>query len=117
MITTHLHGVPFHSYGANEEILAKNAADMLNRHYPGHLWAVHVNTEQGVLVIKNFAMSFRYGYILHLNKLDADLKKVLRAGGEYLERAKMKRGHWNGVIAKHVDGMPDKHQPFNGIVI
>lgn len=113
-----LHAVPYHSYGANEEILAKNAADLLNKHYPNHLWAVYIDSEKtgGVMVIKNFAISYRYGYVLHLNKLDPELKRVIQAGGELLERASMKRGSWNGHNATYVDGMKAKHQPFRGII-
>lgn len=102
-----------HTYTSNDEILAKQAADMLNKHYPGHLWAVNVNSDEkgGIMVIKNFSVSFRYGYTLHLTKLDVDMKKVMRAGGEILERAKMHRGTGRGELATHVDGLPDKHQP------
>jgi hypothetical protein len=118
-MNTTLHGVPYHTYGANEEILAKNAADLLNKHYPNHLWAVHVNSEEkgGVMVIKNFSISFRYGYVLHLNKLDPEMKKVLMAGGEILERAKMKRGKWNGLNATHIDGVKSSHQPYRGLIV
>jgi len=71
------------------------------------------------MFIKNFSISFRYGYTLHIDKLDPELNKVLMAGGEILERAKMKRGLWNGENAEHVDGLPDHHQPIPhlGIVI
>lgn len=103
-----------HTYTASDEILAKRAAEMLNKHYPGHLWAVNVNSDEkgGVMVIKNFSVSFRYGYTLHLSKLDTGLKKVMRAGGEILERAKMRRGYGIGEKASHVDGLPDRHQPI-----
>lgn len=106
-----------HTYTSNDEILAKRAADMLNRHYPGHLWAVNVNSDEkgGVMVIKNFSVSYRYGYTLHLSKLDVDLKKVMRAGGEILERARMRRGSGTGDNALYVDGLPDRHQPIPGI--
>ena len=120
-VSTELQTFDGHTYDANDEILAKRCADLLNKHYPGHLWAVNVNATPsgGCLFIKNFSISFRYGYTLHINKLDPELKKVLRAGGEILERAKMKRGLWNGENAKRVDGLPDRHQPIErlGIVI
>lgn len=117
MIVTELHAVPAHTYGANEEILAKNAADLLNKHYPNHLWAVFVDSEGGILVIKNFSVSYRYGYVLHIAKLDPELKRVVRAGGEILERARMKRGSWDGQNAQYVEGVAQKHQPFRGIIV
>lgn len=120
-VETELKAIDGHTYDGNDEILAKRCADMLNRHFPGHLWAVNVNATEtgGVVIIKNFSISFRYGYTLHIEKLDPELKKVLRAGGEILERAKMRRGYWNGEKATYVDGLPDKHQPIPelGIII
>jgi len=120
MITT-LQTFDGHTFTANDEILAKRAADMLNKHYPGHLWAVNVNSEEtgGVLIIKNFSVSYRYGYILHIAKLDAKLKKVLMAGGEILERARMARGSFKGATPDYIDGVLDKHQPIKelGIII
>jgi len=110
-----------HTFTANDEILAKRAADMLNKHYPGYIWAVNVNSEEkgGVLIIKNFSVSYRYGYVLHIAKLDAKLKKVLMAGGEILERARMARGWFRGGMPTHIDGVLDKHQPITelGIII
>lgn len=114
-----LHSTPGHTYTANDEILAKRAADLLDKHYPNHLWAVFVNSEEqgGVMHIKNFSISYRYGMVLHLNKLDPDLKKVIRSGGELLERAAMARGKWNGRQAGSLEGA--KHQPIPelGIII
>lgn len=100
---------------------AKAVAEKLNAHYPGHLWAVKVDSERsgGIVIIQNYAVSFKYGYILKLARLyfDPDLKCVIKAGGEILERAKMKRGWWDGQDATHIDGLPDKHQPVNGIIV
>ena len=112
-------GEPGHEL--DEVDLAKRCADKLNQQYPGHPWAVHINSEQlgGVLEIKNFAVSFRYGYVLKLERVyqDPSLKCVVRAGGEILERAGMIRGRWNGQDAEHIDGVLDKHQPFGGIIV
>jgi hypothetical protein len=121
MIVTNILAIDGHTYTACDEILAKRAADLLNKHYPGHLWAVNVNADEkgGVMIIKNFSISYRYGYTLHLTKLDAKLRKVLMAGGEILERARMARASWNGQGPRFIDGVPDKHQPIPsmGIII
>ena len=109
------------TWDANDEILAKRAADLLNSHYPGYLWAVNVNSTPtgGVLIIKNFTLSYRYGWTLHITKLDNKLKKVIMAGGDFLERARMNRGRWKEEELKYIDGVPDKHQPIPelGIII
>jgi len=101
-----------HTFGKSDEMLARDAAETLNKHYPGHLWAVNVNSDPkgGIMVIKNFAISSTFGMTLHLAKLDPTLKKVVMAGGELLERAKMLRGKAQGDKATYVDGIPDKYQ-------
>lgn len=118
---TNLFTMDGHTYTACDEILAKNASELLNKHYPGYLWAVNVNSEEkgGVMIIKNFSISYRYGYTLHIAKLDAKLRKVIKAGGEILERASMARGLNQGNFPKFIDGVKDKHQPIPelGIII
>lgn len=97
--------------------LAKECADLLQSHYPGHLWAVFINTEGGIAVIKNLIVSELYGYVIHLTNLLHDPKRlsVIKAGGEILERASLPR-KWNGDLPKFVEGLPDKHQAVNGII-
>lgn len=120
-VTQHIENYDGHTHTACDEILAKNASELLNKHYPGHLWAVNVNSDEkgGVMIIKNFSVSYRYGYTLHLNKLDNKLNKVIKAGGEILERAGIVRGFSRGVLPKSIDGVPDRHQPIPelGIII
>ena len=109
-----------HRVEAADKELAMQAMQVLSKHYPGHLWAVHVNSEDqgGVMVIKNYRVSFMYGYILYLSTVYADpkLKCVIKAGGEILERANMKRGLSERENATVVDGVKSHHQPFNGII-
>ena len=74
---------------------AKDYADALNTAYPGHLWAVNVQGEQGIATIHNLMLSGKYGYLLHLNKrysASEARKKAVMAGGEILERFKVARG-------------------------
>lgn len=99
--------------------LGKECADLLNNHYPGHLWGVSVNTDGGILIIKNFAISSLYGYVIHLKNVldDPHRKRVIMAGGEYLERAAMTH-RFTGEMPAYVEGLPDKHQPLkNGLII
>lgn len=114
-IITELKGEPGHAVDALDEALAKRAADALNNHYPGHLWAVFVNSEKsgGVMIIKNFRVSFRYGMVLHLRNVygDPQLKSVIRMGGELLERAHLVRGKASGEIAPILEGAKAKYQP------
>ena len=118
--TTEFHVEPHTATDLYDFELSKQIADKLNKHYPGHLWAVNVNSgeSQGIANIFNFAISKRYGYVLHLTTLQQDPKMacVIKAGGEILERADFIRGEARGDYAKHVEGVKDVHQPFKGII-
>lgn len=74
--------------------LAEAIAEGLHHFYPGHLWAVTV--QSGVADIRNIAVSGDMAYTLHLATIKGsaqDFKKaVMRAGGEYLERYGLTRG-------------------------
>lgn len=78
---------------ANEMLLAKNAAEILHKHYPGHLWAV--NVAESRLEVRNLYLSGEWGFILRIpdfySASDWD-KQILRAGGEILERYRQARG-------------------------
>ena len=101
--------------------LAGKIANKLNEHYPGHMWAVNVNSQETAQVcnIFDFAISSRYGYVLHLSTVENDpsLKCVIKAGGEILERAKMARGMAKGEYAQKIDDVLDKHQPTKAGII
>lgn len=75
---------------------SKMIAEKLHEHYPGHLWAVRANSAKlgGVVEIKNMAITNVEGYLLLLSEVYADpsMKCIVRAGGELLERAGLKRG-------------------------
>jgi hypothetical protein len=73
---------------------AKAISEVLQRHYPGHHWAVNVNGEGGVATIKNFSLSGDWGFLLMLSAFSASEldKRVVMAGGELLERYNLSRG-------------------------
>ena len=93
--------------------------------YPGHRWEVDYNSELsgGVVHIVNPALNAalsltnkEWGYTLHLTTLytDPDLKCVMRAGGELLERMHLARGfHKAEVELTKIDGIPERNQPLN----
>lgn len=78
--------------------MAKDIAEALNEAYPGHLWAVNVQGEQGVITIHNLMLSGRWGYVMHIDKRysASELKQsAKRAAGEILERYNVARGKAN----------------------
>lgn len=70
-------------------LLTKNAANLLERHYPGGWgWALNPDEAGGVLNIRCLRLSGQHGYTLKLADIQNDphLRAVVRAGGELLER-------------------------------
>lgn len=94
--------------------IAKACTDHLQSHYPGHLWAVNVNSIGGTINIFNLAISSIYGYLLYMTTVENDRKLacVTKAGGELLERGGLPK-RWNGEKSKFIEGMPDNKQPNN----
>lgn len=94
--------------------LALELSGLLDRHYPGYQWGVHVNSSGGVVDIKNLAVSGEYGYRLLLSKVFADISRkcVINAGGEILERARLVRGKYKHDVEEIVDGIKPTKQPI-----
>jgi len=89
--------------------MAKDIADTLHNHYPGHLWAVNVRS--GVATIHALNISSQWGFVLHYANIAHNagerIKKVLRAGGEILERAHLVRGERRDEVNHILDGVAD----------
>lgn len=93
--------------------LAREIGEILNEHYPGHLWTAYI--AGGVAFVKNLRLSSRMGMALHLdNMTDAGVrkKKVIRAGGEFLERAHWVRGAYKGDAPKVLEGHANYNPKF-----
>lgn len=92
---------------ANGFLLAKRAVEALDSHYPG--WGWHAMVRGGVLMIRLPHVSGKWGMNTRLTEFDHDAtafkKRVINAGGEFLERAGRKRAGFGGERITHVDGM------------
>lgn len=79
---------------AENERLGKRCLAVLQKHYPAYAagWDVSINSG-GVLYIRNTLLAGRMGCAIHTAKLsnDPQLKKVMRYGGELLERYSLAR--------------------------
>lgn len=78
---------------ANEAI-AKQVAEVLDKHYPGHAWAVNADVMQGIVKVHNLNLSGEWGFILKMDSLlnDPTERPIVNAGGELLERFNISRG-------------------------
>lgn len=83
---------------AHDHTLAKEMADALLDHYPGHLWAVSADSATGMCDIRNLLFSGEWGYRLKIPLIysaSAFKADVIRAGGEILERFRSARGRFD----------------------
>lgn len=82
---------------ASTEILVKNIADVLERHYPGWLWAVSPDERGGCITIRSLRISGQWGYLIHTKNVqnDPQLKLAIFGGGEILDRAGQRRGPYD----------------------
>ena len=109
-----------HFQVADDLDLASRIVKKLTDHYPDHLWGVLFDEDGGVVricceTVQHPIFTNRtYAYTLKLSRFDTDpdLKSVMRAGGEILERARIHRGRWNGEYPTHVDGVKNQYQPL-----
>jgi hypothetical protein len=78
------------------DAFAKEVAEVIVPMYPNHSWNIEV--KQGVLIIKHMEASGARGLIgmlRHMDKLPrgrALRRELMRAAGEMLERARLRRG-------------------------
>ena len=87
--------------------------ELLTTAYPGHPWGVRV--AGGVIFIRymNPMMSGNWGMVIKRKDVDHDAEKlkrdVIRAAGEWLERAGLKRGRSDDSEIERVEGVPEKY--------
>lgn len=74
--------------------LANAVEATLFSHYPGWMWTVEIPSGQDVLIIRNLDLDPRGKWCMmrRVSQLDVGLHDVVIAAGEFLERAKKKRG-------------------------
>ena len=96
--------------------LAANLIARLEQAYPvfGGLWNVAVNEPGGVIIVTNSALSNRNGFIMHLNKIDPEGRKVVRYAGELLERYRISRSQR---MRQVVDDLGAAQRDFRGEIV
>lgn len=70
-----------------------NLLDALDRAYPAFngFWRIDIDVLGGVIHVTNRLLSGKWGFIMHINKVDAEGKKVVHYAGELLERYRISR--------------------------
>jgi hypothetical protein len=109
-------GAAGHKIELPDEMWAMEFSGLLNNHYPGYQWAVHVNSEGGVVDISNWTIIGNYGFrILNpWNRPHDQLRhEIIMAGGELLERAGLRRGKFDpDMQVDKIEGARTQDQPY-----
>lgn len=82
---------------ANDQNMAKTLCEVLQKHYPDHLWAVNVNGRTGIITIRDLYLSGQWGYVLKIGavySISSLERDAVHAGGEILERFRMSRAQF-----------------------
>lgn len=78
--------------------MAKQIAEALHQHYPGHMWGVTCDHRTGMADIVNLRLRGNWGFRMHLKghySASYWKHKAIMAGGELLERFKLRRGKYD----------------------
>ena len=67
--------------------------DSLDRAYPAFngYWRIDIDPVGGVAQVTNKLLSGKWEFVMHLNKIDPDGKKIVKNAGELLERFRVSR--------------------------
>lgn len=86
--------------------MAKEMLEVLTEAYPGHSWWVRI--DGGIVQVKHFDISGTIGMVRKYRALaqDAHARKrdVIRAAGELLERAHLRRGRRGPEMVQVLEG-------------
>lgn len=94
----------FPEHEAAELALARELAELLDKHFPGYLWAVNVTLHGGMATVQSLALSGEWGCYVPLARIlnDPQRKYLIQCGGELLERYRVHRGRMD---AEQVAGL------------
>lgn len=97
--------------------MCKEIGEIICAAYPGYSW--HIRIDGGMLIIKNMSISSVNAMVRKYSDIAHDAKRrkveVVRAAGEFLEAAHLRRGSSEGVIAHQLEGIPkgEKFKPMS----
>lgn len=73
--------------------LHNNIIKALRKAYPqwADYWNIVIDTRGGIVQVRNLALSGDFGFVLHITKIDPEMKKVREMAGELFERFNVAR--------------------------
>lgn len=75
--------------------LHNNMIKALRKAYPAFadFWKITIDTRGGIVQVRNLALSGDMGFVLHITKIDPEMRRVRSLAGELFERFNVARGH------------------------
>jgi hypothetical protein len=66
----------------------------LRKAYPAFAdyWKITIDTRGGIVQVRNLLLSGDMGFVLHINKIDPEMRRVREMAGELFERFNVARG-------------------------
>ena len=112
-VITDLSGVALSGAG---DTLARNLIARLNAAYPAFegYWQITVNEQGGTIEVVNLLISAQFGFLMHINKIDAEGRKVVMYAGELLERYRVLRSGANNAV---YDSIARGERDFRGELV
>ena len=67
----------------------------LEKHYPTYkgYWHISLDTNGGIVQIRNLMLSGTMGFMMHIDRVDTEQRKLIKNAGELLERYNAARKH------------------------
>lgn len=74
-------------------VLQNNLITALHKAYPlwKDNWHIVIDTRGGIVQIRNTAITGKMGFVMHIEKIDSEMRNVVRHAGELLERYNIAR--------------------------
>ncbi len=70
------------------QVMHDNMIIALRKAYPkwASTWLIRIDTRGGIVQVYNTAFSGKMGFVMHIEKVDPEMRKVVKAAGELFER-------------------------------
>lgn len=74
--------------------LHNNMIKALRKAYPAFAdyWKITIDTRGGIVQVRNLLLSGDMGFVMHITKIDPEMKRVREMAGELFERFNVARG-------------------------
>lgn len=85
--------------------LHNNMIKALRKEYPAFKdhWHITIDTRGGIVQVRNLLLSGDMGFVLHITKIDPEMRRVRKEAGELLERFRVARGRQLSIQAAMKD--------------